>query len=153
MQVGPAAQWSDAGTRTTLGAILGLLPFQWTAHRAHHWTKLILFFLSAKIFLQMMKITGKGNKILINIWVQYLKSLIPVRKHFKMKHPNKTVFKPAEIRSTKSWQKHFFRWNTETQSRYFWRSVSNFLQICHYIFPRNCTVPLDPFQSFFWPTR
>lgn len=108
----------------------------------------ILSFLSAQILPQMMKITWNGNKSLINISVQYLKGLILVRKSLRMKHPNKNLFNPWKITSTKPWQKNFLVKTLKLRAGISEHQLITFLQVCHYIFPRNCPVPLDPFSLF-----
>lgn len=108
----------------------------------------ILSFLSAQILPQMMKITWNSNESLINISVQYLKGLILVRKSLRMKYPNKNLFNLSKITSTKPWQKHFLVETLKLRAGISEHQLITFPQICHYIFPRNCPVPLDPFQSF-----
>lgn len=108
----------------------------------------ILSFLSAQILPQMMKITWNGNKSLINISVEYLKGLNLLRKSLGMKHPNKNLFNPSKITSTKPWQKHFLVETLKLRAGISEHQLITFLQIRHYLFPRNFLVPLDPFQSF-----
>lgn len=165
MQVCSAAYWSvlpGETTSTYSGTSLMLAPepfwklvgdcFHLNAEHPQLMTGpssfFFLSFLSAQILPLMKKITWNGNKSLINMSVQYFKGLILVRKGPRMKYPNKNLFNPSKITSRKPWQKHFLVETLKLRAGISKHYLITFLQICHYIFPRNIPVSLDPFQSF-----